>query len=117
MSKGSGGGGRSGRGGGGGAGQSFEQFTEDYINSSKYADKYRANPNLVNHQALEGKWTESLRKEAEAGPLSPSAIKSFKDRYGETVLLQTFRGVTGKGLSKYTPENKKMAHQQNPMMF
>jgi hypothetical protein len=95
----------------------LSDFTEAWINQSKYADKYRANPHLINHQQIESKWRESLIDAARLGPLSEAAINSFKEKYGETELLRTFRGREGKGLANYVPDDKGMAHQQNPMMF
>jgi hypothetical protein len=98
-------------------GLSFEMYLNQWLAKSKYGAKYLANPQLIPRESLKQSWIESLIEIAENEALSEIAIDSFIKEFGENVLLQTFRGVCGKGLIGYIPKDMNIAHKQNPMMF
>jgi len=98
-------------------GLSFEMFMNQKVITSKYAAKYALHPELINRDAIKNQWVEELHNIAREGPLSQIAIDSFIENFGEKILLNTFRGVYGKGLIGYIPKDKVNAHCQNPMMF
>jgi tyrosine-protein phosphatase YwqE len=98
-------------------GLSFEMYMNQKVIGSKYAAKYVLHPELINRDAIKNQWVEELHNIAREGPLSQIAIDSFIANFGEKVLLNTFRGVYGKGLIGYIPSDKEDAHKKNPMMF
>ena len=97
----------------------FDKFVENWLDTSRYGHRYRADPDLLDGKRpdLLKLWIDELMDAATKEAFSDDVIESYIEIFSETRLLQTFRGKHGKGLQNYTPKDKKMAHQQNPMMF
>lgn len=100
----------------------FNQYCEDFLNNSKYKEKYKSNKTLWEGQKklLLDKWYKLLQERAEEGDIPEIVIRSLVKEIGESTVRRIFRGTKEKGLysweqtqikKQYRETNKENQHK------
>lgn len=85
--------------------QSFDDFANQQVEQSKYAETYRNQPKLAEgfKSQQSDKWIDALKQRATEGRVDDKALDDFVGRYGVQALQNTFRGQYEKGIEGYMP--------------
>lgn len=93
----------------------FKQFCENWLNNSRYKDKYKKDATRWNNKKrdLQLQWISILEERAEEGTIPEKVIRSFVNMFGEEQTRRTFRGVKEKGLELWNQTQTKKALREN----
>ena len=86
---------------------SLDGFTDSYVNSSRYADKIKSNPEMLELEkdAAKQKWVDTLKEKSLTERLPNQAIDDYVSEFGVNALHSVFRGVHEKGIEGWLPKD------------
>lgn len=81
----------------------YKQYVENYIDNSKYKEKYLQNKKLMDwkKEDLKQDWVNYLIEKAKAEVFPHWVCQDFIRRFGEKMFFRVFRGVSAKGISEF----------------
>jgi len=93
----------------------FNQFCENWLNNSKYANKYKNNNKVWEDKKkdLFREWDQVLETRAEIGDIPEIVIRNLISIVGQESVLRTFRGTKEKGLYSWFETQKRIQHRES----